>query len=292
MAIDAETRIRVTEDPDQENPLITYVEYFEHKFKIDGDFVRTPCIKNLGKEHKCPICEHSQKLYKAKTIDPEGDGKRMLGKKYYRDAYLLLRGIVIKDGLAYKDGEEPRTGKQATFKLSYQLSNSYKAEMSKLDDDDEFWDIEEGIDFSIIKKLDGSGFEKYDTSSGFARKPSNATDSITGEITDEPLSALIPAIPSYDEADEILERHFKSEHSGGNGSSSSRTKGEDNDTEEYEDELMSKLSRNNKDRKAAKPVDEQVAALVDDVDDSIAASLSDDDDDDDDNDDILRQLKR
>jgi hypothetical protein len=308
---DGETRIRITEDPDEENPFIAYIEYMEHKLEVDtdranaeSDWIRVPCIKNLGKNHNCPLCEHSSKLYKAKDEDA--------GKYFYRELFALLRGVVVEDGLEYAEGEETQTGKELVFKFSYQLSNALKSEMGKLDDDDMFWDLEEGIDFIIQKKMvKGKGdkeYGKYDVGSSFARRPSDVSQ-YKNAVTDQPLSALIPEIPSYDEAAAALARHFKFK-SGGAGQSSGD---DDDDNSTSEDELMAQINRKRRDKKKVVEEEAPVKAAkskvvedekdeedfddipfdkedADDSDDSILDSLRDDDDDDDD-DDILSQLK-
>ena len=312
---DGETRIRITEDPDEENPFIAYIEYMEHKLEVDtdragadSDWIRVPCVKNLGKNHNCPLCEHSSKLYKAKDNDA--------GKYFYRELFALLRGIVVEDGLEYAEGEETQTGKELVFKFSYQLSNALKSEMGKLDEDDMFWDLKEGIDFIIQKKMvKGNGdkeYGKYDVGSSFARRPSDASQ-YSKAVTDQPLSALIPEIPSYDEAAAALARHFKFK-SGGAGQSSGDDD-DDDDNSTSEDELMAQINRKRRDKKKvvedeapkkvakSKVVDEEKDDDVeefddipfdkedaDDSDDSILDSLRDDEDDDDD-DDILSQLK-
>jgi hypothetical protein len=321
---DGQTRIRITEDPDESNPFIVYKEYMEHKLEVDtdragaeSDWIRVPCIKNLGKNHPCPLCEHSSKLYKAKDDQA--------GKYYYREMFSLLRGIIIKDGLEYAEGEESQVGKELVFKFSYQLANALKSEMGKLDDDDVFWDLEEGIDFIIEKQMvKGKGdkeYGKYDVGSSFARRPTDASE-YEDVVTDQPLSVLIPEIPSYDEAAEALARHFKfksDDHGSNNDDDEEDDKGED------EDALMEKINRKRRDKKADKAkvkeeveedeeedeapkkkskskkvVDEEDDEEFDDIpfdtgdddeSDDISLSALMDDDDDDDDDDILSQLK-
>ena len=288
---DGITKMRIVEDPNEDNPLIAYVDYLEHKLKIDEDWVRIPCIKNLGKDHNCPICTHSQKLYKAGDDDA--------GKYYYREMFALLRGIITKDGLEYSEDEEPQTGKLRPFKFSYQLANALKAEIGKLDEDDEFWDLSEGIDFIIEKQMvkgRNGEYGKYDVGSGFARKPTDVSK-YSDVMTDEPLSALIPEIPSYDEAATILESHFRSLR----GESSTGDDDDDTPTgKASEDELMEKINRRKSSKKEEAPVEDDddddvdpVVDVADDDDDDAnpLAGLDLDDDDDDDDDDILAKFK-
>lgn len=231
---DGVTKIRITEDPDKENPLIVYVNYLEHKLQINEDWVRIPCLKNSGKEINCPICTHSYKLYKAK--DEEA------GKYFYREMFALLRGIIVVDGLEYTEDEEKQLGKERPFKFSYQLANTLKTEFGKLDEDEEFWSLTDGIDFEIVKQMikgsNGKEYGKYDVGSGFVRR-SSAVDFPT-EVSEEPLSSLLPEIPSFDEASGILERYFKAILNGGSDS--------DSDKEEDRDALMKRISERRKEK--------------------------------------------
>ena len=285
---DGQTKLRIVEDPDMDNEFIVYRDFLEHKLKIDEDWVRIPCLKNLGKDHNCPICTHSSKLYKA--------GDDVAGKYYYRDMFAVLRGIIIKDGLEYSEDEESQTGKLRPFKFSYQLANTLKAEIGKLDEDDEFWNLEEGIDFIIEKQMvkgkNGEEYGKYDVGSGFARKPTDVTK-YAEVVTDEPLSALLPDIPSYDEAAEILEKHFRSLRG-----ESSTDDGDDAPSTTSEDEVMDKINRRKSKKQEASVEDDDADDPVvdlgeDDDDDSgvdLLAGVDLDDDDDDDEGDILAKF--
>lgn len=296
---DGKTKVRVLEDPDQENPLIVYQQFLEHTLNIDDELVRVPCLRNLGNDHNCPICNISQKYYRNDDKDK--------GKYYYRDLFAILRGIVTKDGLEYQEGDETATGKVKVFKFSYQLVNKFVAEIGKLDEDDVFWDLDEGIDFIIEKNIQmssgGKEYGKYDLGSGFDRKTSSIPEEWREDLPTEPLSNLLPSIPSYEEADEILQRHFKSlmneNHSDGEG-----------EKEEDEDALMEKLNRNRKARnqESKKSEEEKSEEVKDETDNSSDDDLpfdpddsSEDSDDsnpldslsleDEDDDDILEQLK-
>jgi hypothetical protein len=281
---DGMTKIRILEDPDQENPLVVYTDYMEHVLHINDEITRVPCVKNNGKEQSCPICEMSQKFYKAKNDDR--------GKYFYRDMYALLRGLVTKDGLEYGEDDEPATGTIKIFKFSYQLATKLKSEIGKLDEEDVFWDLDDGLDFIIEKQIQlskgGKEFAKYDLGSGFVRKSTKIGKDWREEITDEPLSALIPDIPSYDEADELLQRYLKAEFNGGSS---------DDDKTESEDELMDKINRNRRAKSESKTStrddDDDDADTGDDGGDkspldSIVEAAGDDGDDDGD---ILAQLR-
>lgn len=262
------TKIRILEDPDQENPLIVYVNYLEHRLHIGDNVVNIPCPKNNGKNQACPICELSSKLYK--------NGNEEKGKYFYRDAYAILRGIITKDGLEYGEDEENVKGQVKAFRFSYQLSKKLKVEIGKLDDEDVFWDLEEGLDFSIekvMKQVKEKEFANYDLSSGFVRKMSEIPEKYREDIPEEPLSALLPEIPSYDEVSELLDKHQRDVYGKGKSDDS------DDDKVETEDDLKAKLNRNKSEKKRDVEDDKSVdtAEAVDAI-----AALTDDDDDDDD----------
>lgn len=267
------TKLRILEDPNEDNPLAVYVDYLEHRLHISDDIVNIPCPKNNGKNQACPICEVSSKLYK--------NGNEEKGKYFYRDAYAILRGIVTKDGLEYDEDGESAKGKTKAFRFSYQLAKKLKVEIGKLDDDDVFWDLEEGLDFiieKVMKQVKDREFANYDLGSGFARKTTEIPEKYQKEIPEEPLSALLPEIPSYDEVKELLDKHLR----GLSGKSNS----EDDDKVESEEELKEKLNRN-KAGKSKRDVEDDdddddsadaLAALAtaDDEDDDLLALLADD----------------
>lgn len=247
---DGVTKARFIEDPDQDNDLIFYKEYKEHVLNIGDEVVRIPCLKNGNIKTPCPICELSKKYYDAEEKDK--------GKYYYRDLYLLLRGIVTKDGLEYNEDDKPATGMTKVFKFSYQLSTALKASLGQFEEGDEPWDLDEGYDFQIVKTInktpDGDQ-AKYDAGSTFVRKPSAIEEEWKKNVPDEPLSALIPEIPSYDEAVEILHRHLKS--------LTGDTGGDDT---ESESDIEAKIAKQRaKKRDAAKAAEDEKEAALDRV---------------------------
>jgi hypothetical protein len=293
---DGVTKIRVLEDPDMENPLVVYREYLEHKLDVgEKEIIRIACPKNAGKEHNCPICDMSRKLY--------DNDDRTQGKYYYRDLFIFMRASVVKDGLEYAEGEESATGQVRTFKFSFQLVKKFKSDIGKLDpeSEDDFWDVDNGIDFEIEKqigKVKGEDMPDYGVGSGFTRGRSKPlSDEAKALITEDPLSDLIPHIPTYDETEELLQKHLRFRHGGGGDDSG------EPDAEESEDEIMAKIQRQKDARKKAKDepedadeAEDTTAEAADDVssdDDDDTPDTVDavDDDDDDDDDDILRKLR-
>lgn len=293
---DGVTKARFLEDPDLENDLIFYKEYKEHVLNIGDDVVRMPCLKNGNIKNPCPICELSSKYY-------DNDDKKN-GKYYYRDLYLLLRGIVTKDGLEYKEDDTPATGMVKVFKFSYQLAIALKASLGQFEEGDEPWSLDEGFDFQIVKTInktpDGDQ-AKYDAGSTFVRKASSIDAEWREDAESiEPLSALIPEIPSYDEAVAILQKHLKAL----NGELDDDD--DDDSQSESESDIEAKIAKQRakkrEEKKAAEAVDESEedetpTPVVDDADeedesdsDSPLAGLDMDDDDDGDID-IISKLK-
>lgn len=286
------TKVRLLEDPNEDNPFAVYVPFMEHKLNIGEEVVRIPCRRNLGKDHNCPICDLSKKFY-----DAGGEDNEDKGKYYYRDLYAVLRGVITSDGLEYSEDEESAKGKVKVLKFSFQIFNRLKVEIAKLEDDELFWDLDEGLDFEIVKdKQMGKGgkeYGKYDLSSGFVRRASAIPEEWREEIPDTPLSEILPAIPSYDEADEKLQEHLKSMMAETADSS-------DDDNTTSEEDLMEQLNRKRNQKKDQKKESEpeptptpkkkeKVEEPAPSEDDSPLSGLMEDDDDDDDGD-ILAQL--
>jgi hypothetical protein len=281
LPFDGETSIRILEDPNLENVDIVYIPYMEHSLYIDNDRVKIPCIKNLGKDHACPICELSSKFY--------DKGDRETGKKYYRGLYSILRALVVKDGLEYSGDETNSEGQIKMFKFSYQLATKLDVEIGKLRKTDYFWELKEGINFSIVKNRqpdpDGNDYGKYDLSSGFDRYATDIPSDWDVELPTTNLCDELPKIPTYDEANELLQRHLMKSVGGDDNSDSDNT-----DTEE---ELMEKLAQQQNNRKQRSSIeDAPVENKEADTDDDIMERLANSSDDDDDNDDdILAQLR-
>ena len=285
------SKLRILEDPDQENDFIVYVEYLEHAINIDGEYTRIPCPKNNGKETPCPICKRSSALYSA---DEEKSGKY-----YYRDKYAFLRALITKDGLEYAEGETSATGQVRPIKFSFQLSTKLKAEIGKLEEEDVFWDLDAGIDFEIhkqMKQVKGEDMADYGVASGFARKETSIDAEWREKISEEPLSTLIPTIPSFDEVQALLDKHDLS------NTDSSDTSGTSNssDKTKSESDLMDTINRKRAGSTATesdssadvdaltKLAESESESEVDNVtDDALTALMKDDDDDDD----FLAKLK-
>lgn len=276
---DGSTRLRILEDPNEDNPFIVYTNYLEHKLEIDDEIVRIPCRKNHGMSENCPICDLSQKYYKANN--------KVKGKYYYRSKFAILQGLVIDDGLEYEDDEENSVGKVRPFKFSYQLAEKLKADIGKLDEDEVFWDLDEGLDFIIEKQIINDGnrdFPKYDTGSGFARKstsiPAEYREAIDEDAT---LDGLLPKVPDYDEVNDLLQKHLNFINN---------TSDDDDDDDDMpvasDDDMMEKISRNRKAKASSETVEEstpkkkKAVKPKEEEEESDLSSIFDDEDDDDD----------
>jgi hypothetical protein len=277
---EGKTSIRILEDPNEDNDLYYYLQYLEHNIEIDGKWERIPCPKTWGQHNECPICELSAKMYAAKK--PE------IGKYYYRNLYTIVRGLITKDGLVYEDESDDATGTVRPFKFSYQLSQKLKNDADQFieesdEDDAPFYDLDAGIDFVIKKIVTSDGkkeFPKYDIGSGFALKPKKIPDALQKKIGElEPLAALLPPQPTYDEVHAKLEAHQNVVGSD-----------EDDDDDVASDEDIEAMINRQRNTVDDDDDDNEVESLTEDDDDVDVSALLDDDDDDDDGLDALAKL--
>ena len=226
------TKVRLLLDGNDDNDDLLYQEVFEHSFHLDGKTIKVPCLyKNWGET--CPVCEVSQKYYKA--------NEKPKGKYYYRKRYAIAQGIITKDGIEYSsdDEEGSKEGKHVYLRFTHQLLNKLKAEIGKLaeeEEDAEPWDLDKGIDFEIIKYMEGE-FADY-TNSGFARRSKPIPDDWR-DIEHTDLSTLIPQKMSEEDINELLEKHFKEQNGESTGSDSDDS--EDNIADE--NDIMEQINR-------------------------------------------------
>lgn len=287
---DATTSVRLLEDPDEENPFIVYLKYWEHAFKVGDNFERFPCLKTWGEE--CPICNVSQSFYK--------NDEPTKGKRYYKKLFLLARGIVTADGLEGVEGyEESAKGKVERLKFSYQLATKLKSDIDKLENDEVFWDLDNGIDFEIQKQIkkDDKGKEQaqYDLGSGFARRSTSIPEEWRENIPEGPLSDILPEKVPHERLLVVVQKSLAEEDDGG-ASDSDNNMDEDKIMEmvkrnrsEKSDDSEEKPAKNPKGTTATKPKEAKAAEPEEDNDD-ILSMISDDNSDSDDDDDYLREL--
>lgn len=194
--------IRILPDGNTENPDMFFIDKLEHFLPINGKNKKIPCIWMYGE--KCPICELSQKFYKA--------GDKIQGKLYWRKKQSLFRAVIIKDPLPADETGETALGKVKTIQFNFQLMQKIMEQISNEDDPLEElpWDSKKGYNF-IIKKMKQGEYDNYVIASGFAGKstpiPAEYLDSI--ELID--LKTLLPANPGEDTVHALLTAHLTGE---------------------------------------------------------------------------------
>ena len=186
---------------DATNP---FIDKLEHVLSINGEDKKIPCLRMYGEE--CPICALSAKYYAA-------EGKKSeKGKYYWRDKKSLASVYVVSDPLP--PNEETKENDQGKLKLAQfgnQLSGKYEKRLKQLLAKDEIddlpWDLENGLDFSIIKEMSG-GYATYDTSSDFVRKSRSLPADFIASWEPVDLRKYLPANPGLDKVQRMLDAHL------------------------------------------------------------------------------------
>lgn len=210
MDIDQSSRVRLIADANPDNPDVFFVNKMEHKLEIDGKSRTVICRQTFGE--KCPICELSQKYYKA-----EGKGSTK-GKYYWRDKTAVARVLVLDTPLVPEkdeNGEGPDTYIGGVFKtqFGYQLLQKIDEQLLSKDDPLEVlpWELDLGYDFIIKKsKQAGSDYGNYQAGSTFARSPSPVPAKYRDSIEMVDLATYLPEDPGYEAVQAILNQHLAS----------------------------------------------------------------------------------
>lgn len=195
-------KVRILLDPDEINDDLFLRYKYEHKISINGEEKRILCPYNqYDQHHKCPICELSNHYYKS------GDEKT--GKYYYRNKSAIAHGVITEDPLD-PDAEtgENAEGKYKVLSLTYQPMSALIAAAAADDMEDEFWDLDEGVDF-IIRKTEDGEYASYH-SSNFARKASSIPKDWRN-FEPKKLSDFIGPVPTTEEVQALLNLHLGGE---------------------------------------------------------------------------------
>lgn len=230
MDIDQSSRVRLIPDANPDNPDIFFVSKYEHKIHIDGKLRTVICRETYGE--KCPICELSQKHYKADKA--QGNQKSIKGKYYWRDKTAVARVLVLDTPLVpEKDesGEGPDTYIGGVFKtqFGYQILQKIDEQILSKDDPLEVlpWELDMGYDFIIKKsKQAGSDYGNYQAGSTFARSPSPVPAKYRDSIELVDLATYLPEDPGYEAVQALLNQHLAS----ADGSEGTSTGDDDNST--------------------------------------------------------------
>lgn len=261
--------IRFVPDTDDDNPLAFLVEKMMHRLVINGQKRSVPCLKMYG-ESECPICALSSEFYsEAKTAKDNGNAvleqeKRTLGKKYWRNKQHIARALIVEDPLKPEDGQESHQGKIRTITISYQIYEAINQAFQSGDLDDVPYDLENGCDFIIKKKVvkDGNGEYASYVYSTFSRRSTPISKYIDeSEIELTELSSYLPTNPGKEKIEELLEADI----TGASVQSTSPTTSKP--TESMSDKLAELKSKTSTD-------DSKSVATDDEVEDEAAAILA------------------
>jgi hypothetical protein len=199
-----------------------FIDKLEHVLSINGEDKKIPCLKMYGEE--CPICALSAKYYKA-------EGKTSTkGKYYWRDKKSLASVYVAQDPLPpNEETKENDQGKMKLAQLGNQLSGKYESRfktlLAKDDIDDLPWSLDNGLNFIIIKEKKGE-YDKYDTSSDFARKSSSLPKSFLETFEPVDLRKYLPVNPGLDKVQRMLDAHVTGSEYVDDSESSTKTEPE------------------------------------------------------------------
>jgi hypothetical protein len=286
-----EAVIRILPNKTEENHPIPMIEKKQHRLAIDGKDRNVVCPQTFG--NQCPICDLSQEYYRSEGKDSKN------GKYYWRDLKHICRAVVIKDPLP-PDSETGETfeNKVVTLQLGFQLHKKIEAQLADFFDDDDPlpWDLENGFNFKIKKTMQG-GRGKYDLASTFERKPSEIPTEALENIELKELEEFLPPEVTYEETDELLQKHLN----GGVGAEDSlENKRSSSESSSKRREILNRLGGNDDDdEENEEELDEEMKNIVEDVqeesmnDENNSSHESDspiDDDDDDDDDDEDSEL--
>jgi len=198
MKVGEQAIIRFLPDGDETNPLGFMVEKLNHNLTINGENKKIPCLKMYG-DDDCPICKVSAAYYKADD--------KINGKKYWRKKQHLLQALIIEDPLpADAETGENAEGEVKIIALGFQLFNIIKEAFESGELDEIPYAYENGCNF-IIKKTKQGDYDTYAVGSKFARKSSSLDEDEVAALEEHlvELSTLLPAHPTYEKVEAMLE---------------------------------------------------------------------------------------
>lgn len=202
MKIDERAVVRILNDLNEENPNQFFIDKLEHSLPVNGKVKKIPCITMYGS--KCPICDLSQKFYKA--------GDKVQGKLYWRNKQSLLRALVIKDPLPAGEDGENAVGKVKTMQFGYQLMQKIIEQISNEDEpmEGDPCDLEDGYNFTI-KKVRQGDHDNYSIGSTFSNRTSAVPEEFMDAAVLVDLRTLLPKDPGEDAVHAFLNAHLTGE---------------------------------------------------------------------------------
>lgn len=262
MEIGQASKVRLLPDANEDNPDMFFVTKREHKLKIDGKTRTVICRQTFGE--KCPICDLSQKYYKA--------GDKVKGKYYWRDITHIARVLILDTPLEpdEESGMETYVGQVMKTQIAYQLMQKIDEQLTSQEDPLEAlpWDIHNGYDF-IIKKTKQGEHANYQVGSTFARSPSAIPAKYADNIELVDLSTYLPEDPGFDEVQALLNQHLASSNGDDSDDEGDSEAPSGSTAERLAQRLMNRASSDEK--KPEKEGEEEEEEKSVDADDELAA---------------------
>lgn len=248
-----------------------WVKYFQHRIKGTTGWVVENCPETFPENNgKCPICNHSRKLFAT------GDTKdEEMGKKFWRGKNWITNIKVIKDGRE----EGANEGKVFIYRFGKKIYDKFNSALNPEDGSGEeqlfFIDPNDGYDF-MLKCKTVSDFANYDESE-FAREATALakSDKKMEELLDEVFDLEAEALaPKKFKSIEILENILNTKILGVSAKSEPTKPKESIPEPEEEDDIPS--FDDAEETKAEEPKDDETAAEEESLDSSEPAEDDDD----------------
>ena len=204
--------VRFLNDGNADNPYF-WVERLMFRFPfngIKGDptagtnvIVQVPCMEMYPGEGRDPILDEVRTWFKDPSLED-------MGRKYWKKRSYLFQGFVRSDPMNLATPENPIR----RFMISPQIFNVIKSGLMDPEIKNLPTDINEGLDFRIVK-IEKGGYGDYTTSS-YSRNFSALSDEETAAIETHGLSNLADWLPTKptEEAQKVIREMFEASLNG------------------------------------------------------------------------------
>lgn len=196
---------------------LPFVEKDQHKLSINGKDETFACPAMF--DEVCPVCELAKKYYAlAKQAEKNREsGEKIeelknLGKYYYRQRSHIAVAYIKKDALPVdSESGENYEGKVKAIQFGNQLYTKFNTQLDSMvangDIDDVPWDLNNGIDFNITKKIQGK-FAKWDTASEFARRSTSLPQEFIDSYEPVDVTKYLPNNLGSEKVQRMLDAHL------------------------------------------------------------------------------------